>query len=568
MYTPKLNDEEKQILVDLVRTTVQKLRAYPSGFRFICADADVIKYILENHKECYSFFPFYLPHDLTQLVSNHRTEAQDRVFRVEGDAATLLDRLWHILAYHSDPKIGIRGCFQVQSTEAQHSPDAGYTKLSSKKLNILIGRPTNSEKDTSFNNVFNTLAKRKEEAINLTMAFVPGEDSSTGLIEKTSKFFMRYEAKRRDSVLRYFESALLKYYRPDGEGNFSNSLPPNNLRKREAWYQWDVPYIENENLARALEHMEMRGQVYELIKRLNQRRVIIVGGFGSGSDRLSWMALREIAVKAQNDGLFRILQFAGTTDTGQALRDLISDDLHGRGTGFILRDLLDPVTAYWSKEKDDYAKSNGFLRTSGAAVLLQDFLLKEFLLSVRNDSKYAHTRIIITSQYDSLDALKFAVKERLYAKEFALNKERREKAALILEDFKEEDFWNPAGTMERSIMEETTKEVFKAWLRGDHHRVPSWVGQALQQSQGQAQASQLVFRPPQMPHLTRHSYMAHMYRIAAWCRIWLRLLDNSTNIEDFNEVDKIAEEYKMKVEAMHKQLHDRGQMGIDFQSLY
>src|SRR6185295_15020027 len=148
----------------------------------------------------------------------------------------------------------------------------------------------------------------------------------------------------------------------------------------------------------------VKNQISHVREKLAHSRVLIVGGFGSGSDFLSWLALREMAQAERNGGLFRILQFAGTANTTNALSEMISDDLHLLGAGVIFRDLLDPVTVHWQASSDDAEWQKGFVHSSGETIF-HGFTFERFLDGIRHDPTYADTRIIITSQYDSLHQL-------------------------------------------------------------------------------------------------------------------------------------------------------------------
>jgi hypothetical protein len=221
----------------------------------------------------------------------------------------------------------------------------------------------------------------------------------------------------------------------------------------------------------------------------------------------------------------------------------------------IFRDLLDPVRQHWPANTDGYQKAEGFLHGSGAN-LLHDYRLKNFLSSVNRDSAFTDTRVIITSQYDSLEALKYAIAERDYGDKWTLNKERREKAMMILNDLTADAFWNPATGMETSIMREATRRMFKAWLAQDNHHVPRWLGQT-HQHQGQNQLQQL----------TRHGFIEGMHRIGAWSRIWIRLLNACMDTEDFEAVDNQAKQYASRVREAHEELHAKTMLGNRFTNI-
>jgi hypothetical protein len=555
-----LNDYEKQVLVDSVRTAAQKLRSYKSGLRLFCADEEVVNYLLGKAEEWSSFFPIYLPSDLSAVVHRYKYSQQNRVFSVDGDAVALLERLWHVLAYHFGPEV--RGCFHVRSMPGSEDE---FIEPPEEKLNILIGRPTTCVNDSLFNKLFSILTKRRIGTVNLTEPFNFAADSAPGLFQRLNNTLLQKDKRKRSSVLRYVEDAFLKHYKPNINGDFTLALPPNNLHEPEAWYDSDFRQSPDAKLADELENVVLRNQVHDLIERLNKRRVIIVGGFGSGSDFLSRMALRDLAIQSHNGGLFRFMQFAGITNTGEALRNLLSDDLHIRGTGLILRDLLDPITAYWPHDQVRYKITHGFLNGPGT-ILLHDNALKDFLNSVRADAKYEDTRIIITSQYDSLTDLKFAVEERKYT-DFVLKSERRAKAVNILNDFTVEDFWNPSLEMRPALMEDITNAVFKAWLILEGHNVPQWLGRPHKQLQGDPQALPQV-GSTQIKQLMHHGSIAGKLRIAAWCRIWLRLLETYSNTEDFDTVNEAARQYASEVLGVYQQLHDKTQLGIELRGGY
>jgi hypothetical protein len=367
-------------------------------------------------------------------------------------------------------------------------------------------------------------------------------------------------------VLQYVEGAFLRYCQPDAQGNFSRALPPNNLREKEAWYESDFALGPDATLAYALESVKIRNQVSRLLEKLHQRRVMIVGGFGGGSDYLARMALRDMAVTEGKVGLFRIMQFAGNNNE-IPLRNLLSDRLHAYGTGLILRDLLDPVRASWPHGQNEHETTAGFVASPGRK-LLHNYDLKGFLNSVRRDDNYSDTRIIITSQYDSLDKLKFAVEKREYGDEWPLKRERLDWVRIILDDFGPEDFWNPIEEMTETIMYEVTRALLKAWLTAEDHEVPRWLGRGDQRSAGAAQASQLGVGLTQLEQLTRHAEIAGGWRIAAWCRIWVRLLGQNRNTREFYDIDQAAFEAASKVSKVHNELHSELPLGLKYEKQY
>lgn len=555
-----LNYQEMQQLVGLVRNAAQKLRDYPSGLRLVCADKEVISYLLDEADNWGSFLPIYLPSDLSHIVNDHKAMYPSRVYSIEGDQVNILGRLWHILGYYNGAEV--RGCFYVKSTHLDNRERA--TERHSQKLNILIGKPASNLSDTAFSQLLNTLKARPEETVDLTVPFASATTTPVGKGRRLLQRFKPSDSAKYTSVLHYIESALFRYCLPDSRGDFSQALPPNNLHETEAWYDSDFRYSLNTKLYDALRPVEMQSQILRLIERLNKSRIIIVGGFGSGSDYLSWLALREMAKMASGSGFFRIMQFAGKESNAASLGRLLPNELQVYGAGLILRDLLDPMTAYWEHGENKYKIIKGFLHGSGGN-LLQNQKLKSILNKVRTDVAYKDTRIVITTQYDSLDKLRYALENRKYVGKSKLNRERLNGAAAVLKDFEEADFWNPATEMEREMMEGNTSAMFRAWLTMTGSRIPRWLGQLYQQPQGQTPTSQVVSRSTQMQQLARHGVIAGLPRIAAWCRIWVWLLENYWNCEAFDEVEQAAKRYAQEAGEIHEELHGKNQFDIEYE---